>query len=147
MFVGSRVLCVSQNQVLLVQHRDPVTNEIYWLLPGGAIESGETPEEAAVREVKEETGIDVVLESRLDVPTNQSRNYAIFVATPIEHRDVSQHVDENDALYWTGALWCPVTVDRPLGRMNPSYWDFIAPVIRALLNGLPAERCNDALST
>ncbi|MFC1654128.1 NUDIX hydrolase [Patescibacteria group bacterium] len=28
-----------------------------WVLPKGLIESGETPEEAAVREVKEETGI------------------------------------------------------------------------------------------
>lgn len=30
-----------------------------WVLPGGAIDPGETPEEAAVREAKEETGLDV----------------------------------------------------------------------------------------
>jgi len=32
-----------------------------WTLPGGGAEPGETPEEAAVREVREETGYDVEL--------------------------------------------------------------------------------------
>ena len=29
----------------------------YWTLPGGAVEADETPEEAVIREVKEETGL------------------------------------------------------------------------------------------
>jgi 8-oxo-dGTP diphosphatase len=34
----------------------------YWSLPGGVMELGESIDEAAVREVKEETGLDVRLE-------------------------------------------------------------------------------------
>lgn len=40
----------------MVRHRD--AEREYWTLPGGGVESGETPHEAVVREVKEETGLD-----------------------------------------------------------------------------------------
>ena len=46
------VLNAAQSHVLLVKRDDvPV-----WVLPGGGIDSGETPEEALVREFQEETG-------------------------------------------------------------------------------------------
>ena len=48
---------VYQNKVLLHQHKKMGT----WLPAGGHIERDELPEAAAVREVKEETGLDVAL--------------------------------------------------------------------------------------
>lgn len=41
-----------QNQWIFVRHRERET----WEIPGGHIEPGETPDEAATRELKEETG-------------------------------------------------------------------------------------------
>jgi len=44
---GAQVLCVQRPDVG------------YWVLPGGGIDTGEEPSDAAMREVKEETGLDV----------------------------------------------------------------------------------------
>ena len=46
-----------------------------WGFPGGAIELGETPEEAAIREVKEETGLDVQVESLIGIYTDSDIKY------------------------------------------------------------------------
>ncbi|MBC7288876.1 MAG: NUDIX hydrolase [Armatimonadetes bacterium] len=54
-------------QVLLVHKRTP--NE--WRLPKGKIEPGERPEEAAVREVLEETGITAEILYPLSITTHQ----------------------------------------------------------------------------
>ena len=41
-----------------------------WGLPGGCLELGETPEQTAIREVKEETGLDVKIIKLLGVQTD-----------------------------------------------------------------------------
>lgn len=51
------VINPSNKKVLLVKHKD--YNK--WLQPGGHIEENETPEEAAIREVYEETGVKITL--------------------------------------------------------------------------------------
>jgi 8-oxo-dGTP pyrophosphatase MutT (NUDIX family) len=51
---GVRVLVVRENQVLLVTHWHAPW---VWLLPGGGVDKGESPQDAAVREVVEETGL------------------------------------------------------------------------------------------
>jgi 8-oxo-dGTP pyrophosphatase MutT (NUDIX family) len=57
--VSARVVPVNdRGEVLLLRGRDPATpDDWYWFTIGGALEPGETPQEAAVRELREETGI------------------------------------------------------------------------------------------
>ncbi|MBF0208465.1 MAG: NUDIX hydrolase [Oligoflexia bacterium] len=54
---GSSVIafCKDRKQIVMVKRRDvPI-----WVIPGGGIEKGESPETAAVRETKEESGFNV----------------------------------------------------------------------------------------
>ena len=49
---GSRAVIVRDGMILLTHE----TRSGWWLVPGGGMEEGETPEESCVREVEEETG-------------------------------------------------------------------------------------------
>ena len=50
-----------------IDAKDAKRERLLWSLPKGHIETGETPEQAAVREVKEETGIESQIDKSLGV--------------------------------------------------------------------------------
>ncbi|MEU7748419.1 NUDIX domain-containing protein [Nonomuraea sp. NPDC049158] len=55
---AARVVCVdAEGRVLLVRWHDHVSGEAIWEPPGGGIDPGETPLQAAARELTEETGL------------------------------------------------------------------------------------------
>lgn len=58
---AARVLLVNtQGAVLVLRGHDPDQPErSWWFTPGGGIDAGETPRQAAVRELREESGFDV----------------------------------------------------------------------------------------
>lgn len=58
--VGVIVFSEDEKSLLLVRHRKG--NRQYWIIPGGRLEYGEPFNECAVRELKEETGLDVEVE-------------------------------------------------------------------------------------
>src|SRR3569833_1274345 len=55
---AASVAIVRQHDVLLIQ-RNRAPSEGLWTLPGGRLAPGETAEQCAVRELKEEMGLDV----------------------------------------------------------------------------------------
>ena len=65
-------IVVNQKNEILLQKR---TDFKAWGLPGGALEFGETAEQACIREYFEETGLKVSVISLLGISTNQIQNY------------------------------------------------------------------------
>ncbi len=68
----SAVLVTKGDNVLLIE-RVKAPEPVYYVLPGGGIEEGETPEQAAIREMKEELGVDIEVESVEKDPSATSR--------------------------------------------------------------------------
>ena len=56
---------IRNDHVLLIKHREHATGHDYWVIPGGGREDGETEEECVIREVKEETHLDVTVKQLL----------------------------------------------------------------------------------
>jgi 8-oxo-dGTP diphosphatase len=80
----------SQQEVLLIKRRDtPV-----WVLPGGGIEPGESPEAAAIREFFEETGALVLIKRCVGIwlPINRlaAKTY-VFECLLLENEKASFH--------------------------------------------------------
>ncbi len=65
-------IVVNEKNEILLQKRSDFKA---WGLPGGALEFGETAEEACIREYFEETGLKVSVVSLLGISTNQIQNY------------------------------------------------------------------------
>lgn len=60
------VVTDEDGRIVLVRRKD---NDL-WALPGGGMELGESIEETAIREVKEETGLDVEITGLIGIYTN-----------------------------------------------------------------------------
>ena len=56
--IGAAVLVTHDNKVLLGK-RNKVNAFGKWVIPGGGVDFGETLEQAAIRELKEETNVDI----------------------------------------------------------------------------------------
>ena len=63
----------SEGKVVLVQRKNPPFQGS-WALPGGFVDVGETVETAAVREAREETGLEVELLALLGVYSDPARD-------------------------------------------------------------------------
>lgn len=63
--VSCKAIILHNDKVLIIKQFHK--GQSYWDLPGGKMEYGEKPEETVVREVKEETGLDVAVGRLLGV--------------------------------------------------------------------------------
>ncbi len=81
--VSVNVAIMQEGKILLTQREDFET----WVLPSGRVEEGESLAQAAIREAKEETGIDVELTRLVGVYSRTGTMYpgytALFAAWPV----------------------------------------------------------------
>lgn len=108
------VIALPGDRVVLVRRKNPPPG---WALPGGFVDEGETIEAAAVREAKEETGLDVTLTDLLYVysdPRRDPRRHtlsAVFLGRAEGEPAGGDDAAEARAFAWN-ALPSPIAFDH-----------------------------------
>ncbi len=89
-------------EILLIRH----IKSGYWSFPKGHVENGETEIETAIREIKEETNIDVLIDDgfretvTFSPRKDTSKTVVYFVGKAIS-RDAKPQADEISDMRWT----------------------------------------------
>jgi len=127
--LGAYAVVVRDGHVLLALWNEPEVP--MWTLPGGGVELDESPEEAVVREVREETGYDVELGALLGVDTTVSspeqrfepvgdrpqRNVRVFYEATVTGGALADEVDgSTDEARWVPLADVPSLHREPMVR-------------------------------
>jgi 8-oxo-dGTP diphosphatase len=124
----STAIIVDGGRVLMIRRRQR-EGKLSWAFPGGGIEAGETAEGAAVREVAEETGLDVkairMLGDRVHPDTGRHMSYVACERVGGEAR--VEDDDELAEVAWVRHADIPGLV--PWGLFGPvqEYLDEVLP--------------------
>ncbi|MFC1728144.1 NUDIX hydrolase [Nanoarchaeota archaeon] len=100
----SAVLVVQDGKYLLAE-RNKENYKGYWIIPGGGVKFGETVQEAAIREIKEETNLDVEIiklighKEVINVPGEYHSIVFFHLAKP-KHTNIEAKEDVSSAKFF-----------------------------------------------
>jgi 8-oxo-dGTP diphosphatase len=119
-----------QSRVLLSHRRDMDA----WNLPGGGVESWELPTEATIREVKEETGLDVEVERLIGVygKTDKPRDLVFSFICRVTGGELVETDESDDNRYFEIEDIPSNTSPRQVERIHDALTQPDQPIFRRL---------------
>jgi 8-oxo-dGTP diphosphatase len=139
MRVRAGIVLIQDNKVALIErHRAGLH---YFVFPGGGVDEGESPEQAAVREALEELGIEVTIKQKVaEIQFGPKSRQIYFLAEQTggefgtgsgEEFTVSNHEDPEEGIYIP--IWMPI--DELLLHQNIHPADVAKLVVRSIESG------------
>lgn len=118
----------NDRRVLLCHRRDFDA----WNLPGGRVESGELPTEAVIREVREETGLEVAIERLVGIYGKADNRDELVFAFICRVIGGNLHVTEESSAceYFDLAHLPPTTLPKHVERIHDALDVVHPPVFR-----------------
>lgn len=112
---------IRDGAILMVRHQTP--DRVYWTLPGGAVEPGEAPADAAVREMREETGLStrtvrLLFESTYAYGPESTFLMEWIEGEPLLGLDPEEDHLPQDARLLQGVAWLPLDEMREDGQVK-----------------------------
>ena len=106
---------INDDKILMVCHQTP--SRTYWTFPGGGVNEGESLEQAAIREVKEETGLDVkVIRFLFEESYDAGMSYCYLAELIGENTDLTfDFLPEEESIFGTmfhSAAWHSIKEKR-----------------------------------
>ena len=96
-----RCYLIKDNKIVVTKYKTGNKKEGYYDIPGGKIENGELPEQTTIREMREETGIEirnVKYRGNMVVEyPNRIFDFDVFICN--EYKGEPQHFEENESLW------------------------------------------------
>jgi 8-oxo-dGTP pyrophosphatase MutT (NUDIX family) len=113
-------VCIHEENILVFKAIDPTSKKAYFFLPGGKIESNETPQACAIRETWEETGYRVGLQDEVVITKEyifqwdgEDHHCTTYFYPVMLIEDFHDPRPIQDADYNHGPVWIPtVQIDQ-----------------------------------
>ena len=122
---------IKDNKVLIARHTYGGGKGML-IIPGGYVEKGETPQDAVIREFKEETNITIKPKSIIGIRFNMHDWYVAFSGDYISGT-VQSDGDENDLVMW-------LDIDEALNREDVP--ELTKSLIKSAINGKGLEQAD-----
>jgi 8-oxo-dGTP pyrophosphatase MutT (NUDIX family) len=117
--------------LMILRHEQSSFVPNMWVFPGGALDEGESAEEAAVREVFEETAIrldgELIVTSRWITPTALPKRFDTWFFLARVGRDAAVTLQEEEAV---DSVW--IRPDEALARHRTGEFPMVFPTIKNL---------------
>jgi ADP-ribose pyrophosphatase YjhB (NUDIX family) len=108
------IIIIVPNGIVLIERLNPPHG---WALPGGFVDYGETVEQAAVREAREETSLCVTLEEQFHIysdPQRDPRHHTVSTVFIAHSGDIPKAADDakNLGVFTKDHLPAPIVFDH-----------------------------------